>query len=363
MTSEDHKMELIAKVLSGRASAAEQEQLQQWLADPAHREEYEELAIIWQESLRLTASQSFDKEAGWAKLAAKVNQSEIAQEDAGTITTITASSPTIVMQPLVDNEPMLQPDNRTIQSRDTSAIQRLKWPLAIAAAVMIAALLGWILWSRTTNGPWQETVAASNTSIRLSDGTMVRLRKGASLQYRDNFDGAERHVKLSGEAFFDVHHDEAHPFVITTGQAAIKVLGTSFLVNTSDRKDEVIVVTGRVRIASISNTGNRVEIGAGQRALLQQEEFVQTPVTDSNFIAWNTGLIEFRDKPLEQALEDLSNLYVIPIELDTHNIVPDSLVITARFNNLSLEQALGEVALITGLSMKKENSKILFYMK
>ncbi len=99
MTSEDHKMELIAKCLAAGLRLPSRSNCSNGWQTPAHREEYEELAIIWQESLRLTASQSFDKEAGWAKLAAKVYQSEVTQEDAGTFTAITASSPTIALAP------------------------------------------------------------------------------------------------------------------------------------------------------------------------------------------------------------------------------------------------------------------------
>lgn len=353
MNAEDHKMDLIAKALSGRASTVEKQQLQLWIeADPANRQEYEELARIWEESVRLTTTQTFDTEAGWAKLAARVSETD---------DTFYQSHLSIALKndPVIDVAPKVV----DLQQKHTAPARRYWRPMGIAASILAVGIVGWIWWGQSSEPAWSTITADHNQTFHLADGSSVKMRKGATLYYQEKFEGAERQVKLSGEAFFNVHRDEAHPFVIVTDHAAIKVLGTSFLVNTSAAKDEVIVVTGRVSVASKNNQQKKVEISAGQRALLQRDEFEQTAVTDSNFIAWNTGLIEFKNTPLEKALNDLSDYYEVPIELDSHNIAPGSTAVTARFDHLSLEQALGEISLFTGLSMKKEGSKIIFYMK
>lgn len=353
MNAEDHKMDLIAKVLSGRATPVEKQQLQQWIeAGPANRQEYEELARIWEESVHLATAQSFDTEAGWAKLAARVSEVDDTLYQKQVSVALKNDQVTGAVAEVVD-----------LQQNYTMPTKRYRWPLAIAASLLAVGIIGWIWWGQSSGPAWNIITADHHQTIQLADGSTVKMRKGASLHYLEKFEGNERQVKLAGEAFFDVHRDEAHPFVIVTDNAAIKVLGTSFLVNTSSGKDEVIVVTGRVSVASKNNKEKKVEIRAGQRALLQHDEFEQTAVTDSNFIAWNTGLIQFQDTPLEKALEDLSDYYEVPIELDSHNIAPGSNAVTARFDHLSLEQALGEISLFTGLSMKKEGSKVVFYMK
>lgn len=353
MSAEDHKMDLIAKVLSGRATAVEKQQLQQWMeAEPANRQEYEELARIWEESVHLASAQSFDTETGWAKLAARVNEAGDTQAQ--------QQVSIALKNDLAAGNIAADADTR---EKPAAPIKRYRWAIPIAASLLAVGIIGWIWWGQSSGTAWKTLTAEHNQTFQLADGSSVKMRKGATLFYQEKFEGNERQVKLSGEAFFDVRRDEAHPFVITTDNAAIKVLGTSFLVNTSSGKDEVIVVTGRVSVASKNNSQKKVEITAGQRALLQRDEFEQTAVTDSNFIAWNTGRIEFQNTPLEKALEDLSDYYEVPIELDSHNIAPGSNAVTARFDQLTLEQALGEIALFTGLSMKKEGSKIIFYMK
>ena len=62
----------------------------------------------------------------------------------------------------------------------------------------------------------------------LSDGTKVWLNAGSKLRYPERFVGDERQVELSGEAYFDVVHDEKAPFIVKTSRSTITVLGTEF---------------------------------------------------------------------------------------------------------------------------------------
>ncbi|HEX3935519.1 MAG TPA: FecR family protein, partial [Puia sp.] len=68
----------------------------------------------------------------------------------------------------------------------------------------------------------------SRTSLYLPDGTHVWLNAGSRITYNKNFGASAREVDLSGEAFFDVAHNPASPFIIHTSRIDIKVLGTSF---------------------------------------------------------------------------------------------------------------------------------------
>ena len=85
-------------------------------------------------------------------------------------------------------------------------------------------------------------------------------------------------------------------------------------------------------------------------------------MADSNFIAWKTGQLNFTNTALPQVLQDISHYYGVSVELDaslqaTANAIP----VTVHFNNQPLEQVLEELKLITGLQVKKDNDKTLFY--
>lgn len=332
MIPDDYLLNIIAKALSGRATDEEQQQLRQWLeSDPANRKEYEELVTVWQESMRLTAEQTFNTDRAWSRVEAN-------------------------MTPAVQSQP---------ESRKTNLFSILYHKrLAVAAAIIAVFIIGGYLWNHYRNA-WQELAAGNkNQSLRLPDGSTVLLRKGATLRYPLHFDGEERLIRLKGEACFNVQKDEHQPFVVVTDQAAIRVLGTTFVVNTNNSTDEVIVMTGKVNVMSKRKAGRQIELTAGQRTLLQNDQFQQTQVTDSNFIAWKTGLLDFKQAPLEKVLEEMQDYYEVPITLDSQQkAVSSALSVTVRFNNQPLEQALEEIRLVTGLSMKKENDKIVFYLK
>ena len=67
-----------------------------------------------------------------------------------------------------------------------------------------------------------------------------------------------------GEAYFQVKHDPAHPFVVMSGNRRITDLGTKFLVRRDNDRFEIAVMQGRVWFDS---SGKRA---AEQTALLTQ---------------------------------------------------------------------------------------------
>ncbi|MBO9562441.1 MAG: FecR domain-containing protein [Niastella sp.] len=331
MLQEERIINIIVKDQRGQATAEELALLNQWLsADPANRQEYGELVLAWQESGRLMAGQTFDTNAAWSKIATRTGAGNTKETPVRHI-------------------------------RSTPFLSRKRWMLA--AAVIAIFIIGGYLWNHY-NTTWQELVAYNNQTLRLPDGSTVQLRKGAIIRYPLTFEGAERLVHLTGEAFFDVQRNETHPFIINTSHAAVKVLGTSFLVNTTKETDEVIVVTGRVSVTSSAAAGRQVQLKAGERTILQNDEFRQSKVPNDNYIAWNTGLLDFKNAPLTQVLEDMQDYYEVPITLDNqHQEAIAAINITVRFDHQPLEQALEEIRLITGLSMKKDAGKVVFYMK
>ena len=59
-----------------------------------------------------------------------------------------------------------------------------------------------------------EVPAGQRMSVTLSDGTQVQLNGNSRIEYPVIFSRKQRNVKLSGEAFFEVKHDERHPFIV-----------------------------------------------------------------------------------------------------------------------------------------------------
>lgn len=330
MSQHEHIVTLIAKQLQGLATSQEKEELQQWLkADTAHQQEYDDLAGIWQKSGPLLANPTFNAAAAWLELDNRIAH----------------------LQP----RPKKHIDN-LIALLFSSTVKTA----AILIVVFIAA--GGYWWRR--HAQWQSfTAVAQNETLTLPDRSVVVVRKGSTIKYPKQFDKEERRIQLNGEAFFSVQHNEHQPFLVITGHSEVKVLGTSFLVNAANATDEVVVVTGKVNVTDKTENDNQVILTKGQRAVLQQDHrFYQDQVSDSNFIAWKTGQLNFNNTPLPKVLQDVSHYYGVPVEPDpglqpAANAIP----VTVHFNNQPLVQVLDELRLITGLQMKKEKDKMIFY--
>lgn len=328
MSENDNIINLIAKQLRSMATAEEKEQLQLWLkANPAHQQEYDEMAVIWQKSGPLLAEPKFNAEAAWLKLDDKISPVRKMHYD--------------------------------------SVISFMFTAKRIAVAVVLIttiALAGYYWYSHSQ---WQSITAIDNNrSITLPDQSVVLLRKGSTLDFSSTFNKEQRLVQLTGEAFFQIKHNEKQPFLIATINSEIKVLGTSFLVNSTEAEDEIVVVTGRVNVKDKNRDNNAIILTPGQRVVLQNDRFYQNEVTDSNFLAWQTGLLNFKNTSFHKVLQDLSNYYDVPVTVDpADEPATRDLTITVRFENQPLEQALDEIRLITGLNTKKAADKIIFCRK
>jgi transmembrane sensor len=325
MSENEYILSIIAKQLKGLASEQELQELQNWLqADAVHQRQYDEWRAIWQNSERLLQGPGFDTQNAWLKIENQIKQP---------------------------------------QAAGTAPVISLFIKSAAIAVVLLGAisLAAWWYFNRTQ---WQTFTALTNNQVlQLPDQSIVHVRKGSVIHFPQRFAANERRVELTGEAFFEVQHNEQQPFRIITAHSAIRVLGTSFLVNTDETTDEVVVVTGQVQVKDKRNY-NQVIVPAGQRVVLLQHQFMQNAITDSNFIAWRTGRLDFKEAPLPKVLEDVAHYYGITIELEPGaEPAAAGLRMTLRFENQPLEQALEEIRLITGLALKKENGKIIFYQK
>lgn len=235
--------------------------------------------------------------------------------------------------------------------------------MAAAAAIVIVATAGWLIWE--TSRQWQTIAAvAGNQPVLLPDGSSVLLRKGSTVRYRKDFNNGQRTINLSGEAFFQVRQNGKYPFSIVTDNAEIKVLGTSFLVRSQRTTDEIVVSTGKVSVTGRRETNASVLLEAGQKLLIQEDKLLAGKVSDSNYIAWTTGILDFKNTPLQEALKDVSNYYETTVSLaENVRLGIENIHLTASFRRQSLEQVLEEIQLITGLEVKKDGHKVLLYKK
>jgi len=132
-----------------------------------------------------------------------------------------------------------------------------------AASLLLIATVGVLVYTQRSQ-PQTETALAGqpDTSwvkilndqtevekITLQDGSIISLEPGSEIQYPKQF-GDKREICLSGEAFFEIAKDAAHPFLVYTSEVTTKVLGTSFRIKAHKKSKEIIVAvtTGKVSV-------------------------------------------------------------------------------------------------------------------
>lgn len=159
--------------------------------------------------------------------------------------------------------------------------------------------------------------AGERKEVVLPDSSHVWLNAGSSVDYPRVFEGNERNVSLTGEAFFDVARDPAHPFVIRTGVLRTRVVGTSFNIRAypEDPAVAVSVVTGRVKVSSASAS---VDLLPDQQAVYGKSDgkLVAQPCPGAGALAsWKNGKLQFRNRPLHEVIRTLERRYAVPIRV------------------------------------------------
>jgi transmembrane sensor len=122
------------------------------------------------------------------------------------------------------------------------------------ALVLVLVIVSALRW-RSEHYPTYSTDIGERRSIELADGSTVDLN--ARSQIRVEFSGAERRVELlDGQALFEVAKEKNRPFIVRSGDATVRAVGTQFDVYRKEKGTTVTVLEGRVAVYS-NERGNR----------------------------------------------------------------------------------------------------------
>jgi transmembrane sensor len=241
----DHiAIDFIPAYLAGKATAEQVAILEEWInASSENKAYFESLKRTWEESGKLEPKPVMvDVDKAWGKLNARI--------EAG--------------------------DTKVISIGKRKRITTMGILLRIAAVLIPILFLAWLyFWQSGKNRQMELITSVSVLQDTLPDGTLITLNSGSKLNYPEKFKGSKREVSLEGEAYFDVTPDKEKPFIIHSGDANIRVLGTSFNVNAYENKDEVevFVKEGRVLLYGYDKSSgdtNSVVLAAGEKGFFNK---------------------------------------------------------------------------------------------
>ena len=142
------------------------------------------------------------------------------------------------------------------------------------------------------NTDWQtkQTNKGAKSTIFLQDGTKVILNADSKLRFPKSFSGATREIYLTGEAFFDVAHNAAMPFIIHTDKMNIKVLGTEFNVKSypEDSAYETTLIRGSIEVTLKDRPSDRIILKPKEKLIVANLAFESAPKSDRQSVVWDS---------------------------------------------------------------------------
>ena len=256
-----------ARSRSGALSLAEQQALQDWLAeDPSHAAAYETCTLAWTllEDLRA------------------------------------------VPQVLAMRE-------------DVRGMNRSRWYStkgAIAAGIVALVTAGTVFLSHPKPAARVQFAAAEQATdfatgvgqiskMRLPDGSQVLLDADSALAL--HFDATQRNIALErGRAYFHVAH-EARPFIVTASRFSVQATGTQFVVDRLGGGETVSMVEGRViaRPLKPDPTEQPVALVAGKQLVASGHGHWLISPVDVNFAQdWMKGQLNFNQTRVTDIAEE-----------------------------------------------------------
>jgi len=190
-------------------------------------------------------------------------------------------------------------------------------------------------------------------SLTLPDGTKVWLNAGSSLKFPVSFTSlTERRVFLQGEGYFEVYHDPAHPFYVSTDRQEVRVLGTHFDIEAYPENSTVktTLLQGSLKVKSKLGNDSCLLV-PGKQAVLDDKLQIHSVDTET-VVDWKDGYFIFNRETLEDILTKVARWYNIKIIYERHveNVRLDGII--------SKNTVLSEV-----LSMLSATNKIKYEIR
>ena len=248
----------------------------------------------------------------------------------------------------------------TEMPQTTLSRRQANWRPWVAAASLLALIAGVVLYLHTGKGSPNSTTAiaaprGAKKSMQLPDGSKLWLNAGSKIVLSNTFTSGNRELSLEGEAFFDVKHDEQHPFIIHVGRLDVRVLGTTLNVRAypGDSTMETTLINGKVEVGISGDAGSTILLHPNEKLTIAMDrpalpaknpdsgmtgrsentppKFLPHPIepdrTDGTITetSWVSNKLVFRQETLSTMATRLERWYDVTIIFDSQRFRNDTL--------------------------------------
>ena len=261
-------------------------------------------------------------------------------------------------QPLVAAVQLVLPDGRCYELTDEGTVQEI---VAVAEKRDTPDLPEQRLPADTAVAPAVEygeiiVPKGKGYTLRLADRSVVTLNAESRIKFPTLFTEAERRIVLSGEAYFDIAHDEAHPFVVEFADGAVRVLGTEFNVRAYEGQHTcATLVEGRVEVLTADET---VVLQPGELCEILPDGLSVCEADLMSVLSWKNGEFVFKEASWQQVAKELERWYDVEMVYDTAEMADMKLHIYMERPE-TLAEALEVIARLAHFDYSVQNRKVI----
>ncbi len=246
----------------------------------------------------------------------------------------------------------------------------------VAATALVLIISGALLWQYMQNKlTVSDSVQQANyitkinpkgikSTLKLSDGSTVRLNAETSIYFPEKFSDSQRVVYLKGEAYFEVAKDSRRPFTVVSGDVETTVLGTAFNVSAYPGENEVkiAVAEGKVKVnekTSGKHPAFSYILLPYEMATLRfdRQEFKKTRLESREIFGWKEGIIHFQKASFEEVVTLLERWYGVKFIVGDQKKTMEG-KFTGKFENQTLKEVLEAVSFSWEFSFEIKNKVV-----
>lgn len=310
--------QIIAKYVLGKQSNEEFNKLEEWKSEAEENlESLRAMQALWTDSDILLGYQDFNTESAFLKF---------------------------------------EEHNPTINEAPKAKVRTINWKVWSSVAASIVVLFVAIQMFTDTDQLTLTNYTANSVveKINLSDGTIIDLDQLGSISYSVNDES--QFFDLDGRAYFNVAKQKEKSFVIKTNKGNVRVVGTRFVINTTDLVSTVVVEEG---IVIYSYNQKEYRLTAGNKLIHDARGINVVDVNIENVTSWIDDDLVFKNVKIKSVIEDLEHHFGVEIVSPKSNKINNKCSISTNFKNQSIENIFKELSITIGLKYHIENEKFV----
>lgn len=240
----------------------------------------------------------------------------------------------------------LEAVNRKIgfETNTTKKIPFVKYSLRVAAVLIPALILiGGGVYMFNSNTPATDNSHFVEVKVpygkhevkQLACGSNVWVNSGSTVRYKESESITERHVELSGEAYFTVENINEKPFLVQTNHLKVKVTGTQFNVEAYPEEEKTIVTLdkGSIEVETdklqlYTMKPNQQLVYNHQTGVVNLKDLTVDMVTDAS--GWKDWNLNFDEATLSQIFNKVEKRYNVIMEVKDKSLLTDE-IYTVQF--------------------------------